>query len=149
MNVDFIVVKLLSKFQRKICLNPATLRQFWNTNTVPKRARRDSAMRWLLQPLHISTDAIVVPILALCLRWGTGSFWEQSRAQGTIGVWVAFGPQPTMPVARVGHVPNLDTKRVSWCSTGQESSWRWRLAGWRGGVGSGGNVGTRLTKAFM
>ncbi|KAI4831367.1 hypothetical protein KUCAC02_000913 [Chaenocephalus aceratus] len=49
--------------------------------------------------------------------------------RGTIGLWVAFGTLPTVPVARAGHVPDLQTKRVSRCSSGRESrpSWIWSV----------------------
>lgn len=76
--------------------------------------------------LHMSTDAmiVVVPVLAACLRLRAGSFLggKKKRARGTIGAWVAFGTRPTVPVARAAHAPDLQTKRVSRCSSGQESS---------------------------
>lgn len=49
-------------------------------------------------------------------------FRRQNGAQGTINAWVAFGARSMMPVAKVGHVPDLQTKRVSRGSSGQESS---------------------------
>ncbi|KAJ4924423.1 hypothetical protein JOQ06_000663, partial [Pogonophryne albipinna] len=39
---------------------------------------------------------------------------EYFRGTGTIGLWVAFGTLPTVPVARAGHVPDLQTKRACW-----------------------------------
>lgn len=76
----------------------------------------------------MSADAIivVVPVLAVCLRWGAGTFFRgQNGPRGTMGAWVAFGSRPTVLVARAGHVPDLQTKRSSRCSSGQESSPTW------------------------
>lgn len=52
-------------------------------------------------------------------------FRRLNGARGTIGAWVAFGARPTVPVVRAGHVPDLQTKTASWCSSGQESSRTW------------------------
>lgn len=98
------------------------------------------------QSLHTGTDAIVVvvvPVLAACLRRGSGSFFgdkwgmrnKKKKKKGVGGVWSAAHG------ARAGHVPVLQTKRASRCSSGPQSS--------RTRIGGRGNVGTRLTKAFM
>ncbi|KAK9523923.1 hypothetical protein VZT92_017804 [Zoarces viviparus] len=78
----------------------------------------------------MSTDAIIVdvPVLAACLRWGSGSFsGAQNGARGNNrGVGGVFGTRPKAPaVARASHVPDLQTKKASRCSSGQESSRTW------------------------
>lgn len=150
MNVELAAVDLLWSFQTVTCLNSTTMRQSTQQRRCAKACPpRLASEAVTAHSLHMSSDAIIVivPVLAMCLRWGTGSFFRgQNGAQGTIGTWVVFGTRPTVPVAREGHVPDLQTKKASWCSTGQESS-RTRIGSME--VGGRGNVGTRLTKAFM
>lgn len=121
----FTVVKLLLSFQMETCLNSTMLGQSRQQRWAKACPLRLSNEAVTVHSLHTSSDAIivVVPVLAVCLRWGAGSFIRgQNGAQGTIRTWVAFGARPTVPIAREGHVPDLQTKKASWCSTGQESS---------------------------
>lgn len=74
-------------------------------------------------------------LLAGCLRWATervfgGHRWTMVKGWGAKSVGGVFGSGPTVP--KTGHVPKRQTKRVSRCWSGQESSqsdleWRsWR-----------------------
>lgn len=143
MNVDLAVVKLSCGFQKKICLNPATLRQ----SGQQQRCAKACPPRLCNEATSPYTWAMT-PLLLLCLSWrhaydGTqGFFWGAKRGsannRGVGGVW------------STAH--SASCQGWSCAKSGDKEGelvLNWAVVQSMVEVGGRGNVGTRLTKAFM
>ena len=99
--------------------------------------------------LHTGTDAIVVvvvPVLAACLRRGSGSFFrgqmgheEQKKKKGGCGWRLERSPR-CQSRSCASSADKEGESVLNWAAVQSNSDW---------GAGGRGNVGTRLTKAFM